>query len=290
VPLRLAIAGLLLAFSIVTCGIAAADPAVADIVARIAGVERRLPWVWSPAAEGLADIAYTYEVRMTRRVLTRGGQEIPPTAGGGLSQWRALQLERIPLDWGSFMRCVSENGTSPCSNEWVQEFERQTRLRDKLTPEDRARIDATREERRQRRRAFWDDFASALRIENSGANQLRFSPLPGYKARPGTSNGMLTAISGQLWFDPSTHEITRLEYDLLRDADEPFLRLPKGSHFGIELTKLAGKHYLPLRISVRQKRGKAGEIEEKTTGFSQFRLFESESKIQFIDPKDAGKQ
>jgi hypothetical protein len=289
--MRSAIRGLLLAFWVVKCGIAAADPATADMVARISSVERRMPWLWSPAAEGLADIPYTYEQLLRRRILTRRGKEVPPAPGAdGLAGWRTLQLERVPLDWGSFMRCVSQDGTSPCSKEWVQELDRQTKRVDALTPEERARIDATREERRQRRRDFWDGFPAAFRFEISGANQLRFSPLPGYKPQPKPGNGMLSAIDGRLTFDASTYEVTRLEYDLIRDVDEPFLRLAKGSHFEIELARLADEHYLPVRISSRHPRGKAGETEESTVDFSNFRRFGSESKIQFGDPKDPGKQ
>ena len=220
--MRSAICGLLLT----TCAIAA-DPAIADAVARISSVERRMPWLWSPAAEGLADIPYTYSQQLSRRILTRGGKEVPPAPGAdGLSGWRTLQLERVPLDWGSFLRCVSQDGTSPCSKKWVQELERQTKGLDALTPEERARIDATREERRRRRRDFWD---------------------------------------------------------------EPFARLPKGAHFGIELAKSADQHYFPLRISVRKQRGKAREIEESTVEFSNFRRFDAESKIQFGDPKEPDK-
>ena len=281
--MRPAITGLLI-FTAVFCGLSAQDSSVASVVARIAAVERQLPWLWSPAAEGLSDIPYTYEARMARRLRTRSGKEIPPVPGAdALSSWRALHLERIPLDFGAHFRCLSQDGASPCSSEWVQEFQRQAKSRDALTPEDRARIERTRQERRLRRRDFWDRFPAAFRFESVGANQLRFSPLPGYKAPPG-STGIQAAIAGRLSFDPSTYEITRLEYDLLRDADEPFLRLPKGAHFKVALSRSTDQHYLPLSIFVRRERGKARDIEERTDEFSNFRRFESESKLQFADP------
>src|SRR6185503_19254733 len=98
--------GLWLGFFSVTYVIAASDPAVTEIVNRIARVERRMPWLWSPSAEGLADIAYTYQTSMVRRISTVGGKEVgAPSGVDGLSRWRSLQFERIPLDWGSFMRC-----------------------------------------------------------------------------------------------------------------------------------------------------------------------------------------
>jgi hypothetical protein len=288
--MRIAIRTALLAVLAAACGIGAADPVVADTVAKISSMERGLPWFWSPAGEGLADIPYTYEALITRRILTRGGKEIPPAANaGGLSNYRSLQLERIPLDWGSHMRCLSVDGTSPCRGEWNQEFDRETKRRDDLTPEDRKRIDAGREARRERRRGFWDDFPVALRFETAGANQLRFSPASGYKPQHGVHNGILTAITGQLWFDPATGEVTLMEYDLIRDVEEPFLRLPKGSHFEVTTKQAAEKHYFPERILVRRQTGKAGLIEEQTTAFSKFKRFDSESKIEFGDPKDPGK-
>lgn len=239
-----------------------------------------MPWLWSPSAEGMADIPYTYEARITRRVTSRSGKEAPPDPNaGGLSNWRSIQLQRIPLEWGSFMRCLSQDGRAPCSKDWTEELERQAKRREDLSAEDRTKIDRTREERRQRRRAFWDGFSAGLQFELTGPGQLRFKP-----SSHGSSE-MLRAITGRLWFDASSHEITRLEYDLLRDVDEPFLRLQKGSDFAIELTGL-GDHYFPARIIVRRRIGKAAEVEERTTVFSEFRRFDTDSKIQFADPQE----
>src|SRR5262249_29186323 len=171
------------------CAPAADDPAV-----KIAAAERRLPWLWSPSVEGMADIPYTYESRMTRRLRTRGGKEIPATPGAdGLVNWRSLQLERIPLDFGAQLRCISQDGSSPCSSEWIRELERQHKSRDSLTAEDRVRINRTRQERRQRRWDFWDRFPDAFRFEMAAANQLKFSPRPGFKAE----STALTAIAGR---------------------------------------------------------------------------------------------
>jgi hypothetical protein len=265
-----------------TCGTCA--DGTAAVAARVAGAESKLPWFWSPSAEGLADIPYTYKSIVTLR-LTRGGKEVPRAPGDSSpANWRELQLERIPLDWGAFMRCLSADGISPCSDAWNQEFDRETKRRDALTAEERLKIDASREERRQRRRNFWDDFPGAMRFEAAEANELRFSPLPGYKPAHSVHNSMLTGVTGRLRFDPSTNEITQMEYDLVRDVEEPFLRLPKGSRFEISLTRSADGHYLPERILVRRHIAKSGEIEEKTTLTSDFRRFDSESKIQFGDP------
>ncbi len=270
--------------------IRAADP-IDAIVLHVASTQESLPWVWSSTAEGLADIPYTYQVRLTRRVLARNGKEALPSPGASpLAAWRDLQLERIPLDWGSFLRCLAENGKSPCSAEWNGELDRQVKRRDQLSVEDRTRIDADREERRRRRQAFWRDFPSAFRFQIVEGDQVRFVPAGNFQPRNTNAGGMLTAIQGRLWFDASTHEITRLEYDLVRAVGEPFIRLPKGTHFEIALAKSADGHYLPERMFVRRPTGKSGQIEETTAFYSQFRRFRSESNIEFGDPKDSAKE
>jgi hypothetical protein len=270
-----------------TCAIGTAGPTTEDTAETIASTERRLPWFWSSMTEGLTDIPYTYEMLMTRRVIVRG-RDLAPKSGSVLGNWRTLRLERIPLEFGSFMRCLSESGKSPCSDEWNQELERQGKKRDALTAEDRARIEATREQRRERRRGFWDDFPAALRFESSGRDELRFSPRPGYKPQRSVHDGMLTAISGSLHFDASTGEITRMEYDLVRDVDEPFLRYLKGAHFEIVLMQ-ADQHYVPQRIRDRYRVPKSDRVEDRVTEFSNFRRFDTESKIDFGDPKEVKK-
>ena len=171
---------------------------------------------------------------------------------------------------------MTENGKSPCSDEWNREFERQVKARDDLSAEQRARIDAARQERRERRRAFWRDFPSAFRFQLTGENELRFSP------QGASADGMLSAIQGRLWFDASTYEITRLEYELTRDVSEPFLRFPKGTHFAITLARSEDRHYLPATMLVRQP-GKNGRSEEKRTSYSEFRRFQADSAMRFVE-------
>ncbi len=256
----------------------AADPAVARRASAIAQVERQLPWFWSPSAEGLADIPYTYEELLSRRFLKRSGAEIPANSqAGGLTNWRSVRLERIPLEFGAFLRCLSQDGATPCSKEWDQELERQSKRREELTPEERARVERAREERRQRRRAFWDRFPAAMNFEGAGADQLRFS------AADKGGRSLLGALKGELRFDAATSEVTRMEYELLRDVDDVFLKRPKGTRFSIDLTKAADDHYFPARIRSWQQRGKSDEFEERTVDFSNFRRFGSESSIRFAD-------
>jgi hypothetical protein len=260
--------------SFVAVSACVAQTDVSATVARIAAVERKLPWMWSGAVEGLADIPYTYEEEMTRRVTDRSGKLVPGTPGS-LAGWRQLRMERIPLDFGAFLKCKESDGKSPCSDEWSQELERQTKRVEAMTAEDRARSEATREQRRERRRAFWDAFPTAMRFESAGADQVRFTPKGG--------SGILGAIRGSLWFDRSTYAITRMQYELVKDVEEPFLRFPKGSRFEIVLSKSADDHYVAERIVERYLNVKTRHIEERTYTFSNFRRFNTESKIDFGD-------
>jgi hypothetical protein len=84
-------------------------------------------------------------------------------------------------------------------------------------------------------------------------------------------------MSGRLWFDPATSRITRLEYDLPRDVDDVFGRLPMGSHFEIALELSPEGDYLPRRIRTRRPG------EEQTVEFSNFKRFDSKTTLRFGD-------
>jgi hypothetical protein len=112
------------------------------------------------------------------------------------------------------------------------------------------------------------------RFESAGPSQLRFTQPKG--------SGLLGSIAGRLWFDPATHEVARMEYDLLKDVDEFFGKLPKGAHFEISLARVDG-HYLPERSLVRRRLSKDGGVDERTSVYSDFKRFASESNIQFVD-------
>lgn len=273
------------AFVLCSWATKAGDSAAAARVAEIARTERKLPWFWSPSAEGLADVAYTYEERISRRILSPSGKDIPSNPkADGIANWRSVRLERIPLDFGALLRCISQDGVSPCSKEWDSEVERQVKRRDELGPEEKARIERTREERRMRRYAFWDRFPEAMEFQTAAGDQIRFSP-----KNKGTKT-LLDAMKGSLWFDPATNEITRMEYELTREADDELLKRPAGTRFRVELTKAADQHYLPLRIAARRPLGKSGESEETETEFSNFRRFGSETSVTFGDDDSPSKR
>jgi hypothetical protein len=257
----------------------AGEAAAIETVRNIAAVQAKLPWFWSPPFEALADIPYTHEVTYTRRVEDRRGKEVKPARNAdGLSGWRTVRLERIALEWGSHQRCLMQDGKTPCSPEWVKELERQAGRRSALTVEDKARIDATREERRQRRRAFWTSFSSAFQFEWTG-NAISFQPVVNAGAHP--DSPLPAQLAGRLWFDAATHEITRLEYEVVGESGDS--QLPEGSRVSIEMTKPVDGRYLPRKVITRREVDKQGRTEERIAEFTNFRRFASDTQVRFED-------
>ena len=167
------------------------------------------------------------------------------------------------------------DGLVPCSPEWIREFEGQAEKRTGLTPADRVRIDADREQRRDRRRAFWGAFSSAMRFELTGPNEIRFQPAGGTPS---------FGLQGLLRFDPASYRIVHMEYEALRDIEEPLFRLRKGDRFAIDLTLVDGDYYLPAWTRARRQLSKDGQVEEVRTDYTKFRRFASESQVRFADP------
>jgi hypothetical protein len=273
-----------IAISLIALPLGAEEPGGA-VVARIAAAEAKLPWMWSPSAEGIADIPYTYVTAMSRTIEGRAGKTIEPKAGGNsLANWRQVKLERIPLEWGSFLKCLKVDGQAPCPAEWMAELDRQTKAVAAMTAEDRARSDAVRAERRERRRAFWAEFPDAFRFERTGPEEIRFSPAPGFKVKNGPRDGMLTGIEGKLRYDPASFQLVSMDYGLVRDVADPFMKLPKGAHFEADLAKLADEHYAPMRLVTKRKLpGKGNETEVSVVEYSDYRKFDTNSNIQFED-------
>jgi hypothetical protein len=154
----------------------------------------------------------------------------------------------------------------------TKEFDRQHQRRDSLSAEERRKIEVGREDRRARRQRFWTEFLAAFRFQSAGPGQLVFTQPRG--------SGLLGAIAGRLWFDPTTYEVNRIEYDLLKDVDEPFARLPKGARFEMTMTRVDG-HYVPERIFVRRRFTKSGDVDERNYAYSDYKRFVSDTNVQF---------
>jgi hypothetical protein len=250
-----------------------ASSGLAATVQKIADTERQLPWFWSSLLEGFGDIPYTFELKEARQALHSNGR---PAAAGS-----TLQMEKIPLGGGSYYRCLMQNGASPCSETIVTALEKDSTRAAHFTDAEKAQSSAAREERRLRRRAFWTDFPAAFHFEFTGPGHMRFTPTGKYRAQRNPNTELLAKIKGELWFDPTTCEIVRMRYEMLDDA-ELIGRLYKGSTFEVTLSPMADKHRVPSKVSVRRKLPKGG-YEDVETEFTNFRLFTSDSTIQFVD-------
>lgn len=138
----------------------ATDPEVTAVARRIASVQSRLPWFGPPDAEGMADVPYAREERLKR--------SRPRPRGSALADWASITLERIPLDWGSDLRCVECDGKVPCPIEWIEELKKQSARRDQYSAEPKSAVLAARSERRASRHQFWDSFPDGMRIPELG--------------------------------------------------------------------------------------------------------------------------
>lgn len=124
----------------------AADPEIMAIARGIASVQGRLPWFGPPDAEGMTDIPYARTERIKR--------SRPRPRGSVLTGWASITFERIPLEWGSEIRCLEYAGKAPCPIEWVEELKKQSARRDEYSAERKKAVLAARNDRRARRRQF----------------------------------------------------------------------------------------------------------------------------------------
>jgi hypothetical protein len=244
----------------------------AEIAQKIADVQIHLPWFFSPIFEGLTDIPYTYQMSDTRTFADRKGKQTRPPSD--------TLIERIPLILGSYYRCLSQNGKTPCSPELAGALEAESQKAANFTAEEKAKATAARENRRVSRRAFWTDFSQAFRFREVAAGQLSFTPTGNYRPQGASKPDLLQKIEGQIWYN-DRYEITRMDYRVLADA-EPKFRLFKGSTFSVTLANVADNHFLPQKAVIRRPLPK-GVIETAETEFSNFRVFAADSTVNFVD-------
>ena len=280
-----------LLLALLTPGLVLADDTqTTEVVRRVVEAQKHLPWFWSPPTEGLADIAYTYETRQSRRVLDHRGKEVLPqkVKGGFCRPWRSVHMERVALDEGSYYRCLMQDGISPCSEELMQALQRDSQKRENFTPEEKARVRGIREERYRSSQLFWAEFPKALRFEQIGLTQVRFVPAGNYQPQHDSRTAALAEMAGQFWFDPVTYEITRMEYEMWGDVNTPVVPLSKGMRFSIELARLASDGpLLPTRVSTRRNVSKGKRTEDSSTELFNFRRFAVESEVRFVETDEA---
>jgi hypothetical protein len=189
----------------------------------------------------------------------------------------SLKLERIALEVGSYYRCLARNG-QPCPGSISDALEADSHKAANFTPEEKARAQAARAERFRKRQAFWTGFATAFQFTEVGPGQLRFAPKG---KRPPDDAALLGKIAGDLWFDPRTFEILRMEYRMTADGGEPASRMPKGTTFSMTAAPAAEGRNLPLR-SVLHTVGKGSET--KSYEFTKYRRFTADSTVDFTAP------
>ena len=243
------------------------------IAQKVAETEGRLPWFWCPPMDGLGDIPYTFELTEAKQLMDRSGKAARPGT--------SLKIERIPIAGGSYSRCLMQNGKVPCSDEVVNAVELDSRKAANFSAEEKEKAKAAGESRRARRRAFWADFPAAFRFQRAGSAQISFTPTGKYRPRREPDTELLARIKGEFWYDPSTFEVTRMEYQMLGDA-ETVGRLYKGSSYSVTLTKLLDDHYLPVKGEIRRVLPKGG-IEDSVLEVVNYRRFTTDSSVQFVD-------
>ena len=134
---------------------------------------------------------------------------------------------------------------------------------------------------------MWDEFLRAFRFELVKPDHVRFAPTGNYKSRGVRNAAIFEIIAGDLWFDPATFEITRMEFELTADAGNLFAKLYKGTHYTIELTKAVDNYYLPAKWSLRMNQRLLTNkgAEETEVEYFNYRKFETSSTITFADPE-----
>lgn len=238
-------------------------------IARVAEVEAKLPWFWSPPMEGFYEIPYTFESEGIHRVLDNHGKD----KKGPLK----LHLERTAVLGGIVNRCVSENGVSPCSATMLATYERGNQ-KVLFGPQERAVL-------REHRQQFWAEFPKAFRFETISADRYRFVPSRDYRPGAGAHSRLLANIRGEIVIDPQTAELRAMSYEVLTDVDISGRGLTKGTKYSITLTNAPGGHYLPLRLYFEQPIGKDSVVQAED--YSNYKRFAVDVDVQFGDVPDA---
>jgi hypothetical protein len=237
-------------------------------VARVAETEAHLPWFWSPPMEGFFEIRYTFESEGLHRVLDARGHDKKSAL--------RLHLERTAVLGGIFNRCVSENGTSPCSAAMLATYQRGN---EKVVfgQEEKSAV-------RERRLQFWGDFPQAFRFEALTGDRFRFVPRRDYNPGAGSQQQLLAGIQGEFTVDPRTYEVTALSYEVLKNVEIPGRSLTKGSRYAVTLTNSVNGHYLPSHLLFEQPLGKDRVVQAED--YSNYKRFTTDTTLRFGDVPD----
>jgi hypothetical protein len=216
----------------------AAGDGLQSTVYRIANREATLLRAWSAPDEGMAEIPFVYQVVQKRVLLGRRGKPIGPEV--------TLQMERIPLDGGSYYRCLGQNGGDCPAG--LSTAEREIALRNQMI-------------RLHQRRLFWQQFPVEFEFKRGGANEIRFTP---------RKNSMAAAIQGSLQYDASTFEVLRMDYEFAGDSALGLIKVPSGTSVSMEMVR-GGELYSLVRMI--QRLPQKGGSQEAIAEYTQFHRF-----------------
>lgn len=236
----------------------AADDGLQLTVHRIANREAILLRAGSAPNEGMAEIPFVYQVVQKRVLLDKRGLPIGPEV--------TLRMERIPLDGGSYYRCLGQNG-GPCLADLVTSLENDERRRGGLSAAEREIALHNQMIRLHQRRLFWQQFPTEFEFKQGGANEIRFGPRKSSKA---------AAIQGSLRYDTSTFEVLHMDYTFVGESSVGLTNVPSGTSFSMEMVR-GGELYSLVRII--QRLPQKGGIQEAIAEYTQFRRFAADSRL-----------
>ncbi len=233
----------LLPFLLCAMAAVAADDGLPLTVHRIADREAALLRAWSAPDEGMAEVPFVYQVVQYRVLLDKSGKPIGPEV--------TLLMERIPLDGGSYYRCLSQNG-GPCPADLVRSLENDERRRAGLSTAERGIALRNQMIRLHQRRLFWQQFPVEFEFKRGGANEIRFVPRKSSKA---------AAIQGSLKYDASTFEVLRMDYEFVGDSAVGLMKVPSGTSVSMEMVR--GGELYSLVCQGRSKTRPVGRRESR---------------------------
>jgi hypothetical protein len=210
-----------------------------------------------------------------RRIDSRGQEVFPPKLKSGhYKQSRSLHLEHIPLEggWGSETRCIDMDQLKCPPGSF-----------DVPPQKDPEKLRQARANRREKRIALWDEFLRAFRFELVEPNHVHFKPTGTYKHRGSDDSAIFEKIEGDFWFDQTTNEISKMQYELIADVCNLVSKLYQGTGFTAELTKSIDNHYLPSVLSLRMSRRMLTSrgAEESEVRYFNYRKFETSVTFTF---------
>jgi len=239
---------------------------------------------------------YTFLVRNEQRRLD--GQ-------GRLKSVKSETHEVLILYGASYRRLVARNDQPLSAEEEREEqrkLDRELERRKKAAVKDPRKLaredERTLEEHRRLMREIADAYDFTIVGEEPVAGHpawvIDAAPRPGF--RPRTDRGrILPAFRGRLWITKEDYRWAKVEAEAIRTVSFGWIlaRLQPGSQLAFEQQRLEDELWMPaaarLRILARLALVKKYDMEVEVT-FSDYRRFQSDSRIVDVSPLGAGSE